>query len=198
MFTITPRISIFKIFLNFYLFQHAWVCLHVCLGTTCLADSCGGQKREWDSCEWSYRWLRIAMWLLGMEPGSCGRAASIPNHWAIFPAPRFFVFLHSRVDVYFWKLKTIAASSDRGWKTRKRISSFGFSTLVYFRIIKEVYRNLITVCTQDHMRPNIWRQQLHYPSNQGAFKSSSYWGKEEEPSELVHKWDKCFQNETGM
>jgi len=34
-----------------------------------------------------YRWLWAAMWLLGIELRTSGRAASALNHWAISPAP---------------------------------------------------------------------------------------------------------------
>ena len=39
------------------------------------------------SWNWSYRQVWAAIWVLGLEPGSSGRAASALNHWAISPAP---------------------------------------------------------------------------------------------------------------
>lgn len=33
--------------------------------------------------EWSYRWLRSIMWLLGTELGSSLRAATVLNQWAL-------------------------------------------------------------------------------------------------------------------
>lgn len=53
----------------FYVF-----CLHVCL--------CERVK------SWSYRQLWAAMWVLRFEPGSSEKEVSVPNHWAISPAPR--------------------------------------------------------------------------------------------------------------
>lgn len=52
----------------FYVF-----CLHVCL--------CGSVK------SWSYRQLWAAMWVLRFEPGSSEKEVSVPNLWAISPAP---------------------------------------------------------------------------------------------------------------
>jgi len=38
-----------------------------------------------------YRWLWATLWLLGIELSTSGRAVCAPNHWAISPAPNFFM-----------------------------------------------------------------------------------------------------------
>ena len=48
---------------------------------------------------WSYRQLLTAMWVVGIEPGSSGRAVRTLNHRAISPAPTFFFFFENRVSL---------------------------------------------------------------------------------------------------
>ena len=57
-------------------------CLHVWAPHTCLARS-GGQSL-WN---WCYRWVWAAMWVLGTEPRSSGRAASALKQWASLQCP---------------------------------------------------------------------------------------------------------------
>jgi hypothetical protein len=54
-------------------------CLHVCL--------CEGIRY------WIYRQLWAAMWVLGIEPRSFGRAVSAPNHWTIYLVPQSYIFM---------------------------------------------------------------------------------------------------------
>ena len=51
----------------------------------CVLPACMYMCRCQVSWNWSYRQLWAAMWVLGMEPGPSGRAASALNHWAISP-----------------------------------------------------------------------------------------------------------------
>lgn len=66
----------------------AWIfCLHVWMCIMCMLGTHRGQKRMWDPWDWSYKCLWVAMWLLGVNPLSSGRAISTLNCWAIFLAP---------------------------------------------------------------------------------------------------------------
>jgi hypothetical protein len=61
-----------------------WVsCMHaqMCLPHECL--------RQWILWNWSYRLLKAAMWVLRIESGSSGKAASALNHWAVRKTPFF-------------------------------------------------------------------------------------------------------------
>jgi hypothetical protein len=48
------------------------------------------------------------MWVLGIEPGSSLKVASIPEHGAISPAPIYFF---KRI-IYFMYVSTLSRSSD--------------------------------------------------------------------------------------
>lgn len=62
-----------------------WVfCLHVDqVGAWCLVRAI-----PWD---WSYRWLGITMWVLGILAASSARKSSTLNHWIFFPAPKILL-----------------------------------------------------------------------------------------------------------
>ena len=52
---------------------------------------------------WSYRQLLAAMWVLGIEPGSSGRAASAPNTGASSPDQERYLFLMIfKVKIFRW------------------------------------------------------------------------------------------------
>ena len=70
----TVRTQLFKKYL--FLFYVHW-----CFLTACI--SVKGYRIPWN---WSYRQLWAAMWMLGIEPWSSGRAASALSCWAISPA----------------------------------------------------------------------------------------------------------------
>lgn len=40
---------------------------------------------------WSYRWMWVTMWVLGIEPKPSGRQPVLINLWTLFPAPNFFL-----------------------------------------------------------------------------------------------------------
>lgn len=48
--------------------------VNVCIMT--VDEVHGGQKRESDPLKLESQWLRVVMWRLGMEPGSCARGVS--------------------------------------------------------------------------------------------------------------------------
>lgn len=52
-----------------YLIFCVWMlCLYVCLCTICMPGAHRGQKAS-DPWDWSYRWLRAIMYVLGIKPG---------------------------------------------------------------------------------------------------------------------------------
>lgn len=56
------------------------VCLHECMGTTYMYGTQGGQKRALTLLELE---LKMVMWILGIQPGSSVKAASVLNHRVI-------------------------------------------------------------------------------------------------------------------
>jgi hypothetical protein len=66
------------------------VCLHVCLctGVCVYLVPSEAQRGHWIPWGWNHRQLWAAMWLLGIELRSSGRAANAVNHWTISPAPK--------------------------------------------------------------------------------------------------------------
>jgi hypothetical protein len=51
--------------------------LYVCLCTTCVLVPTEVRRECWILYNWIYRQLWATMWLLGIKPGSCGRAVSV-------------------------------------------------------------------------------------------------------------------------
>jgi hypothetical protein len=69
--------------------------LCVCLHTICRPEQARrGLRIHWN---WSYRWLRAAMWVLGIELKSTRSAASAPNYRAISLVPEMNVLLDNNV-----------------------------------------------------------------------------------------------------
>lgn len=59
-----------KMRINFY---YVWVfCVHACLCTTCIT---GLKKSHPASWNYSQRWLKASIWVLGIEPRSSGKAS---------------------------------------------------------------------------------------------------------------------------
>ena len=58
--------SFFKEIYSFYVYG-CFAYVHVCAPCACCVS--GGQKRGSDPQGWSYRQLRAAVWVLGMNPG---------------------------------------------------------------------------------------------------------------------------------
>ena len=80
------------LFLTFY-FIYVWVvfffptCVpHICLVSLEVKRGC---QVPWN---WTYRQLCAAIWVLGMEARSSGRAASALNCWVISPVPGKFLW----------------------------------------------------------------------------------------------------------
>lgn len=46
------------------------------------------RKRQFPGTNWSFRWLWVTLWMLGIKPETSGGAASVLNHWATAPAPK--------------------------------------------------------------------------------------------------------------
>ena len=66
-------------------------CLHASVCTTCIPaamETIRGCRRHLILCDWHHRRLGAAMWVLGIKPGSSGRAACALNT-AISPAPKY-------------------------------------------------------------------------------------------------------------
>lgn len=63
-----------------------------------------GNKIPWNS---SHRLLSVAMWLLGIEPRSFGRAVSTLNHWAISLALSILTFWHKSIQYKGWGLSPV-------------------------------------------------------------------------------------------
>ena len=51
----------------------------------CACSASRGQQRVWDFLK--LKNLPAIMWMLGTEPETSGRTASVLNHWAISPVP---------------------------------------------------------------------------------------------------------------
>ena len=106
-------------------------------GPACSAH--GSQKKALESLEMTFRHLWAGLGVLGIEPGSSERAASVCNHWDISPASwgtfntvmlrvhhLLFVVLNCSILDDFWfsstwpkhldqKLRTIVMMSCTGW-----------------------------------------------------------------------------------
>lgn len=72
----------------FSLLHWCFACMHI-------------YERVWNHMELDYRQLWVPMWVLGLETGSSGRAASAFNYWAISPAP-IITFLNLFFDFNDW------------------------------------------------------------------------------------------------
>ena len=80
------------IFLNFYFY-------FMYTGVLPASMSVWGCWIPWNR---SYRWFWAAMWVLGIEPVSSGRAVSAPNPWVISPAQTVsFLVLRSLINLEF-------------------------------------------------------------------------------------------------
>lgn len=61
-----------------------WIlCTSVLSVSACIPGTTEFRKGCQTLWEWSYRWLRSIMWLLGTELGSSLRAATVLNQWAL-------------------------------------------------------------------------------------------------------------------
>lgn len=69
----------------FYAYE-CLVCTSVCATCVCLV-SVGIKRWHQISHNWSYRWLRTSMWVLGAESRSSALAASALNHGTNSPPP---------------------------------------------------------------------------------------------------------------
>lgn len=70
-----------------------WIlCPSVLSVSTCIPGATEFRKGCQTLWEWSYRWLRSIMWLLGTELGSSLRAASVLNQWALCLVYCWFCF----------------------------------------------------------------------------------------------------------
>jgi len=119
---------------NFLLdYMHECFCLHVCVFTPCMPGSHDFQTRGSDPPELYYRRLWATMWMFGIEPWSCGRAVSGPNHWATSPVPTqpFFrvlspsslllgwgVFIHSGKHSFHFLRLSVSWTKFRKWLCR--------------------------------------------------------------------------------
>jgi hypothetical protein len=76
------------------LFLRIWVfCLHICMHTVCVCLVLTEARQGYQiSCNWSYRQVWAAMWLLGIEPKSSRKAGSALNIWDLSPVPDFFLW----------------------------------------------------------------------------------------------------------
>lgn len=83
--------------------------LQVCLSTTAPMET----KRSCQlPCDWSYRWQWAAMWVLGIKPGSSGKAASALT---ISPAPQHaFIGHHLHAGPLSW-LQAQKYRSEANW-----------------------------------------------------------------------------------
>lgn len=72
-------------------FAYRYVCApHIRL---VLLEATKGQQIAWNG---SYRWLWAALWVLGAEPRSSGRAASTQSHRAVYPSPSISSLLNGK------------------------------------------------------------------------------------------------------
>lgn len=60
-------------------------CIQAC-APVCMPGAWAGQKRALCFPNYSYRWFRVTMLVLEVNPGSSGRAAGVLDHWANSPA----------------------------------------------------------------------------------------------------------------
>lgn len=58
-----------------------------CLCTVHVPGACGAGRECWISRDWSDRWSRATLWVLGTEPGSFARAASASNREPFLSVP---------------------------------------------------------------------------------------------------------------
>ena len=80
-------VCLLKDFSKIYLCFILWLfCLHVYMCTKYMPSAHRGEKTVQMPWHWSYWWLRATLYVLGTEPGSSARAASVLNHWAISSA----------------------------------------------------------------------------------------------------------------
>lgn len=49
----------------------------------CVLSACTSVFHSWAQCTWSYRWLCVTIWVLGIEPLSSRKAVSAFNCWGI-------------------------------------------------------------------------------------------------------------------
>lgn len=70
-------IWMFSVYLCLYTYTHAWYPWK--------------PEKYHIPWNWSYRWMWITMWVLGIELKPSGRQPVLTNLWAIFPAPNFFL-----------------------------------------------------------------------------------------------------------
>lgn len=72
-----------------------FACMYIC--APCVFLGLAEIRREHQMLwNWSCRWVWAAMWVLGIEPRSTGRAASALKHWATSPALMMMVLCLSQ------------------------------------------------------------------------------------------------------
>lgn len=81
--------SSFLVYSFWDLFLYVWVFLLACMFVhdLCAQARCTAETRRGRqiSSNWSYRWwFLVAIWVLGTQPGSSGRAVGALSCWAIF------------------------------------------------------------------------------------------------------------------
>lgn len=72
----------------FFLLLCVHVLVDVCLCSMLVPGAHGGQRGHQITRIWSYSQLGAAMWGLGSESGSPGRASHALHLWGIFPDPK--------------------------------------------------------------------------------------------------------------
>lgn len=95
--TALRMVRFFPMFFKFYfIILNIWVfSIHVCLYSLCLET----RRTCWIPGNWCYRELWAAMWVLGIEPWSSGRA-NARECWVISPAPACILLL---LEVSLWE-----------------------------------------------------------------------------------------------
>jgi hypothetical protein len=63
-----------------------FMCMYVLWAYFCVPHAWEEQKKALNPWNWGYRQLWVTMWVLGTEPGSSIRAASVLYYWAISSA----------------------------------------------------------------------------------------------------------------
>lgn len=76
---------LFLRFIYFMLCYESFVCMCVCAPHMC--GTCWGQKIVLELLRWEFQIVISHHEDAGKKPGSCGRASSACNHWAISPFP---------------------------------------------------------------------------------------------------------------